>query len=73
MCLGLCTVAVAVFLISSTPAASQQSPKRQKWEYKIGGPMAEYVLTQHGDDGWELVAVASDVNGGPQLIFKRPK
>ena len=46
-----------------------------KWEYKIGYPAFEKkqdVLTEHGQDGWELTAVLHVPMGGIEYYFKRP-
>ena len=51
----------------------------QRWAYLVfmmgDDPLADIQLTieKLGDEGWELVAVVSDVRDGLVLYFKRPK
>jgi hypothetical protein len=45
----------------------------QKWEYYYVSGLTKENLKQAGDEGWELVAAATDPQGGRILYFKRPK
>jgi hypothetical protein len=67
-------------LASRQPAAVVAAPEAAKprWEYMelvdLQFPKDSDKLGKLGDEGWELVAVASDKDGNiTHAIFKRPK
>jgi hypothetical protein len=73
-------VAAAALAWSGSPTAGQAPAAKAvvKWEYKSTsvriGPLTDESLNKYGEDGWELVAVATVPNKVEVVYyFKRPK
>jgi hypothetical protein len=50
------------------------APHHAKWEYKQSATqVSDATLNQWADEGWSVVCVGTDSNGGHFYILKRPK
>ena len=63
--------------IDTTASAQLRNPPTP-WDYDVveAAQNLEYVLSDRGNRGWELVAIAPRDQGGPGntlFVFKRPK
>jgi len=46
----------------------------QKWEYKMDPWLIEGLLTDSGDQGWEMCGIVpEDASHNVKVIYKRPK
>ena len=67
---------IALGLVASTLflAGCCTTPHVTKWEYKqVGAQKTDEALNQLADQGWSVVCVGANSNGGDFYVLRRPK
>jgi hypothetical protein len=67
-------LSIVSLTILNIPTSAQTTP--EKWEYNVAGRCipSETDLNKLGDQGWELISVTANGDGGcPVYYFKRPR